>query len=130
MGIIHDNMTILITFEASNVRVISCYVSLFLALETVILIVGHHVDCRQWNNHGSQLFYSIKLLNFRYCITECLWSLLIDASSQAMGILQTFDEYYDGDCIIHKVASLSFHLESVDVCCKGSLFSLLDFHEV
>ena len=56
-------------------------------------------------------------------------SFLIDASSQTKGILQTFDEDPDGGCIIHKVASLSFHLESVDVCCKGFLFLLLDFHE-
>ena len=58
-----------------------------------------------------------------------LWSLLIDACYQTMCILQTFDEYPDGGCIIHKVASLSFHLELVDICCKGFLFSLPDFHE-
>ena len=37
--------------------------------------------------------------------------------------------YLDGGCIICKAASLSFHLESVDVCCKGFLFSLLDFYD-
>ena len=129
MWAVHDNLTIFITFKASNVRAISCYMSLFLALKTVILIIGYHVDFRRWNNHGSQLLYSIKLLNFGYCITECLRSFLIDASSQTMGILQTFDEYPDGGYIICKVASLSFHLEPVDICCKGFLFSLLDFHE-
>ena len=36
-------------------------------------------------------------------------------SSQTMGILQTFDEDPDCFCIICKVASLSFHLEMVDV---------------
>ena len=129
MWTIHDNVTILITFKTSNVRAISCYVCLFLALDTVILIIGHHTDCRQWNNHGGQLLYSIKLFNFGYCITECLWSYLIDVSCQTIGILQIFDKYPDSSCMIHKVASLSFHLESVDVFCKGFLFSQLSFHE-
>ena len=129
MWTIHGNMTILITLEASNVRAIPCYVSLFLALETVVLFIGHHVDCGRWNNHGGELLDSIKLLNLRDCISECLWSFLIDVSRQTMGILQTLDEDPDGGCIICKVASLSFHLESVDVCCRGFLFSLLYFHE-
>ena len=126
MWTIHDNVTILITFEASIVRAISCYVSLFLALETVILIIGLHTDCRWWNNCGSQMLYSINLLNFRYCIIECLRSFLIDVSSQTVGILQTFDEYPNGGCIICKVGSHSFHLELVHVCCKGFLYLLLD----
>ena len=126
---IHHNVTILITLEASNVRAISCYMSLLLALKTVILFIGHHVHCRWWNNHGGQLLYGIKLLNFGYCISEYLWSFLIDASGQTKGILQTFDEYPDGGYIICKVASLGFCPVMVDVCCKGFLFSLLDFHE-
>ena len=100
MWTIHDNVTTLITFKASDVKAFSCYMSLFLALKTVILIIGHHADCTQWNNHGSQLLYGIKLLIFGYCISECLWSFLIDMSYQTMGILQTFDEYPDGGCII------------------------------
>ena len=99
------------------------------ALKTVILIIWHHVGCRWWNNHGSQLLYSIKLFNFRYCIAEWLWSLLIDVGGQTMGILQIFKEYPDGGCIFCKAASLSFCLELVDVCCNGFLFSLLDLHE-
>ena len=87
--------------------------------ETVILFIGHHVDCGKWNNHGCELLYSIKLLNFGDCITECLWSFLIDVGCQTMDILQTFDEDSDGGCIICEVASPSFHLELVDVCCKG-----------
>ena len=83
---IHDNVTILTAFKTSKVRAISCYVSLFQALKKVILIIGHHADCRQWNNCGSQLLCSIKLLNFGYCITECLRPFLIDVSSQTMGI--------------------------------------------
>ena len=71
---IHDNVTILFTLKASNVRVISCYMSLLLAPETEILFIGHHVDCRRWNNHGCDLLYSSKLLNFRDYISECLWS--------------------------------------------------------
>ena len=58
---IHYNVTILITFETPNVGEISCYMFLFLALETVILIVWYHVDHRWWSNCGSQLLYSIKL---------------------------------------------------------------------
>ena len=59
MWTIHDNVAIPITFQTPNVRAISCYVSLFLALETMILIIGHHVDCRWWNNCAGQLLYSI-----------------------------------------------------------------------
>ena len=129
MWTIHDNVTILVTLEASNGRAISCYMSLFLPLETVILFIGHHVDCGRWNNHGCELLYRIKLPNFGDCISECLWSFLIDAVSQTMGILQSFDEDSDGGCIIHKVASLSFCLELVAIHCKGFLFLLLDFHE-
>ena len=87
MWTIHDNVTILITLKASNVRAISYYMSLFLALETVIFFIGHHVDCERVNNHGCELLYSIRLLNFRDCISECLWSFLIDAGSQTTGIL-------------------------------------------
>ena len=130
MWTIHDNVTILITLKASNVRAISCYISLFLALETAIFFIAHHVDCGRWNNHCCELLYSIKLLNFGDCISECLWSFLIDVGGQTMGILQPFDEDLDGGCIICEVASLSFHLEPVDACCKRFLFSLLDFHEV
>ena len=129
MWTVHDNVTILITLKASNIRAISCYMSLFLALETAILFIGHHVDCGRWNNHGCELLYSIKLLYFGDCISECLWSFLIDAGSQAMGILQSFDEDSDGSGIICKVASLSLCFKLMDVCCKGFLFSLLDLHE-
>ena len=79
---IHYNVTILITFKTPNVGAISCYVSLFLALKTSILIVWQHVDCRWWSDGGSQLLYSIKLFDFGYCITEHLWSLLIYAGGQ------------------------------------------------
>ena len=84
---IHDNVTILVTLKASNVRAISLYMSLFLALEAVIIFIGHHVDCGRWNNCGCELLYSIKLVNFGHCINECLWSFLIDVGSQTMGIL-------------------------------------------
>ena len=60
-----------------NVWAISCYMTMFLALETSIFTVCHHVDCRWWSDGGSQLLYSIKLFNFGYCIVEGLWSLLI-----------------------------------------------------
>ena len=126
---IHDNLTTLITLETSNARAMSCYMSLFLTLETVILFIGYQVDCGRWNNHGCELLYSINLLNFGDCISECLWSFLIDVGSKTMGILQSFDEDSNGCHIIHKVASLSFHLELVDVHYKGFLFLLLDFHE-
>ena len=66
---IHDNVTILITFEASNIRAISCYMSLFLALEAAILIIGHHVGCRRWNNHGSTAlsFSTLELATLSVC---------------------------------------------------------------
>ena len=41
---IHDNVTIFVTLIASNMRAISCYMSLFLTPETVIFFMGHHVD--------------------------------------------------------------------------------------
>ena len=49
--------------------------------------------------------------------------------ARTMGILQIFNEYPDGGCIIHKIAYLSFCLESVDICCEGLLFLLLDLHK-
>ena len=70
---IHYNVTLLITFKTPNVRAIPCYVAMFLALETSVLIIWHHVDCRWWSDCGSQLLYSIKLFNFGYCIVEGLW---------------------------------------------------------
>ena len=73
--------------------------------------------------------YSIKLLNFEYGMNECLQPLLVDVSSQAMNILQSFDEDSDGGSIIHTIASLSFCFEVVDVCNKGFLLSLLNLHE-
>ena len=130
MWTIHYNVTILITHESSNIRAISYYMSLFLALETVIFFMGHHVDCGRWNNCGCELLYSIKLLNFGDGISECLQSLLIDVGSQAMRILQSFDEDSVGGSIIPEVASLIFCFELVNICCKGFLFSLLDLHEV
>ena len=130
MWTIHDNVTIFVTLKASNIRAISCYMSLFLALETTIFFMGHHVDYGRWDNCGFELLYGIKLLNFGDGISKCLWSLLIDVGSQAMNILQSFDEDSDGGSIILKVASLSFCFELVDVCCKGFLFSLLNLHQV
>ena len=93
------------------------------------LLHGHHIDHGKWNNHSCELLYDIKLLYFGDYIGECLWSLLIDVGSQAMGILQSFDEDSDGSSILCKVASLSLCFKLMDVCCKGFLFSLLDLHE-
>ena len=72
MWAIHYNVTILIIFKTPNVGAISCYVSLFLSLKTLILTVWHHVDHRWWSDGDSQLLYCIKLFDFRYCITEHL----------------------------------------------------------
>ena len=127
---VHDNVIIFIILIASNMRAILCYMSLFLALETVIFIMGHHVDCGRWNNCGCELLYSIKLLNFGDGIHEYLQSFLIGVGSQIMGILQSFDEDSDGSSIICKVASLSLFFKLMDVCCKGFLVSLLDHNEV
>ena len=130
MWTIHDNMTIFVILIASNMRAISCYMTLFLTLETVFFFMGHHLDHGRWNNHSCALLYSIKLLYFRDCISECLWSLFIDVGSQTMGILQSFDEDSDGSGIICKVTSLSLSFKLMDVCCRGFLFLLLDLHEV
>ena len=81
--------------QKPNVGAISCYVSMFLVLKKVILIIGHHVDCRRWSYGGSQLLYNIKLFNFGYYIAECLWSLLIYVGGQTVSILQTLNEYLD-----------------------------------
>ena len=129
MWAIHYNVTVFITFKASDVGAVPCYVIMFLALETSIFIICHHVDCRWWSDGGSQLLYSIKLFNFRYCIAEHLWSLLIYVAGQTMGLLQTLNEYPEGGCIICEIAPLSFCPESVDACCEGLLFMLLDLHE-
>ena len=53
----------------------------------------------------------------------------IDAGSQTMGILKSFDKDPDGNGIIHEVASLGFCFKLVNVCCKRFLFPLLDLHE-
>ena len=74
---IYFSVAIFITFKTPNVGNIPCYVAMFLALETSIFVIWHHVDCRGWSDGGSQLLYSIKLFNFRYCIVEHLQSLLI-----------------------------------------------------
>ena len=92
MWTIHYNVTILITFETSNVGALSSYMSFFLTLKTLVLIIWHHVDHRWWSDGGGQLLYNIKLFNFGYCITEHLWSPLIYAGGQTVGILQTLDE--------------------------------------
>ena len=126
---IHDNVTIFVTLIASNMKAISCYMFLFLTLETVIFFVRHHVDCRRWKNCSCELLYSIKLLYFRDCISEHLWSLFIDVGGQTVGILQSFDEDSDGSSIIHEVTSLNLCFKLMDICSKGFLFSLLDLHE-
>ena len=99
-------------------------------LETEIFFMGHHIDHGRWNNHGCELLYRVRLLYFRDCINECLWSLLIDVGSQTMGILQSFNEDSDGSSIICKVSSLSLCFKLMDIHSKGFLFSLLDLHEV
>ena len=55
----HYNVTILITFKPPNVGTISCYVSLFLAQKTVILI--EEVDFL-WNRAVDSLKTSFHLL--------------------------------------------------------------------
>ena len=75
MWTIHDNVTIFVTLEASNIRAVLYYMCLFLALETAIFFMGHHVDCGRWDYCGCELLYSIKLLYFRDCISGFLWSL-------------------------------------------------------
>ena len=114
---IHYNVTILITFKTPNVGAIPCYVAMFLALETSIFVVCHHVDHRWWSDGGSQLLYSIKLFNFGYGITEYLWSIFIYVSGQTVGILQTLDEYSDCSYIIGDVTPFSFCLVPVYICC-------------
>ena len=51
---IHDNVTIFITLIASNKRAISCYMSLFLTLETVIFSMWHHIDHGRWDDHSCE----------------------------------------------------------------------------
>ena len=69
--------------------------------------MGHHVDFGRWDNHSCELLYSIKLLYFGESISECLWSPLIDAGSQAMCILQSFDKDSNGSGIICKMNLLA-----------------------
>ena len=107
--------------QTPNVGAISCYMTMFLALKTSILIIWHHVDCTWWTDGGSQLLYSIKHFNFGYCVAEHLWSLLIYAGGQTVSILQALDEYPDCNCIICKVTPFSFCPEPMYICCKGLL---------
>ena len=79
MWAIHYDVAILITFKIPNAGTMSCYVTMFLALETSISVICHHVDHRWWSDGGSQLLCSIKIFNFRYGIIEGLWSLVIYA---------------------------------------------------
>ena len=44
MWAVHYDVTVLITFKTPNVGTMSCYVIMFLALETSILVICHHVD--------------------------------------------------------------------------------------
>ena len=46
MQAIHYNVTIVITFKTPNVGAMPGYVAMFLALETSIFIIHHHVDHR------------------------------------------------------------------------------------
>ena len=132
MWAIHYNVTILITFKTPDVGTISCYVSFFLVLKTVILIVWHHVDHRWWSDGGSQLLYHIKLFDFGYCIAECLWSFFLCAGGQTVGIHQCSNPLMN---ILNVAASFvklhlfNFCLELMYICSKGLLFSLLDLHE-
>ena len=118
----HDNVIIFITLVAPNMRAISCYMSLFLALEIAIFFVQHHIDCGRWDDCSCELLCSIKLLHFWDGISEHLRSLFIDVDSQS------FHKDSDGSSIICEVASFSLCLKPVDICCKGFLFPLLDLH--
>ena len=117
---IHYNVTILITFETPNVGAISCYMSLFLVLETVILIIWHHVDHRWWSNHGSQLFQLQILCHwvfcgpFTYMSVARLWAFF----KPLMNILMVAASFVK--------LPLSFCPELVDVHCEELLFLLLD----
>ena len=87
---VHDNMTILVAFIAPNVRAMLCDMSWFLTLETAILFIWHHINCREWDNCCHEMLYGIKLLHFRDDISKCLRSFFIDACCQTMGILNPF----------------------------------------
>ena len=53
MWAIHYDVTVFITFKTPNVWAMPGYVAMFLALETSIFVIQHHVDCRWWNDGGS-----------------------------------------------------------------------------
>ena len=126
---IHGNVTIFVTLTTSNMRAISCYMSLCLTLETVIFFVWHYIVCGRCDNCSCELLCSIKLFHFWNGICEHLKSLFIDAHGQTMGILQSFDTDSDGSGIICEVAPPSLCLKLVDICCKGFLFPLLTLSE-
>ena len=69
-------------------------------------------------------FTALSFLTSDIAFAEHLWSLLIHAGGQTMGILQTLDKYPDGE-----ITSPSLCLELMYICCEGLLFSLLDLHE-
>ena len=87
VGTIYYYVSIFITLKTSYIRVMTCYVTWFLTLETVILFMRHNIHCWGWYQCGCKLLYGLELLNFRYSICQSLWLLLVDWSGYAMGIL-------------------------------------------
>ena len=102
----------------------------FRALVTMILFIGHHVDCRRWNNHGSELLCCIKLLTLEIASVSVVvlshryeYSDYGHSFNPLMNILMVAASFIK----LHLLASI---MNWWTICCKGFLFSLLDFHEV
>ena len=59
---VHDNVSEFITFMTDDLRSVLCDVSL--ALETLVFLIGHHIDCWRWNDYQSKLLCCIEFLYF------------------------------------------------------------------
>ena len=61
---VYVNMSVFITFMTSDMWAVSCNMPWYLALETLVFLTWHHVDCGIWNNSCSKLLYCIEFLYF------------------------------------------------------------------
>ena len=90
MWAIHYNVTILITLKTLNIGIMTCYMTWFLVLKTVIFLMRHNIHCWGWYQCGYKLLCGLQLLNFRLSVCRSLYSLFIDLSSYIMSIFKSF----------------------------------------
>ena len=90
---IHYYVSVFIAFKTSYIRVMTCYVTWFLTLDTMLLFMRHSIHCWGWYRCGCKLC-GLELLIFSYSICQSLRSLLIDMNNLAMHIFKSLDKYF------------------------------------